>query len=697
MVQITQGNLLDSTNSGRLLPSQIIPGTAGVNAASQLEGVVQRASGILDQISKSAEDMEVNKRLTDAQVEFSRRYDERANMVELEDGSPASETLDSDLVSMGNEISNQFGTGLITGKSRDKFNLLMNNFVANKRIQGFGVARQQKIERATGDFIGSLENLTTQASTPSNADLAPSFIKQADELIDNAVSNKLITSSQGVAYKKSFSEGTHESLLRQGIDNDPLSALALLDDDSVNVGVEADKRLQLKKLAKTTLNTRRQNATTINTQRSNAAKASMEFIELNAKDIIDSSPIDGMEGGFSVRDLETINTQIDNLSIIHTQDAIANELDPVMQASMRADNVTAFQYAQKRKAEVRNSYEARNKQARDDADKDAQIKKDLRNGLSISEKDSQFAYRRESAGQTMDVKRQIAEKYNQPQPSLQNEMVMAIASGNTAALGDSIGPEGEVIPGVLSTFARLQDTSPRVLKGLSENDLSKLTYMTALVGTGTPLKDAVGIIKEQFDTINSARRDGFRAEFRKNDDNGKNLRDYILERAINKIGGITSGVSDASPQFLNMATTLAELQYQIHGNKDVAADTVALLTQDAGETTFPIKSQGFFSNNQEIMVATPEKVMGWTPRESKVAVSKFRQEFSTSAKVNGVDPDTMYIEADGATTRMGRPHTWAVYGVTDNGTHVSLGRYKPSSKEELVQHDLQQSYADSKE
>jgi len=697
MVQITQSNLLQGTESGSLMPSGIIPGQAGLQAASDVQGAVDRAVGILGKISQTAEDMEVNKRLTDAQVEFSRGYDERSNQLELEDGTPAHDTLDRDLTKMGRDITNAYADGIVGSKGRDKFNLLMGNFVANKRIQGFGVARKQKIERATGDFFGSLDNLTKQASTPSNADLAPSFIKQADELIGNAVSNQLITSTQGKAFSKSFSEGTHESLLRQSIDGDPLSALALLDNDSVDVGVEANTRLMLKKLAKTTLNVRRANASTIATQRTNASKASMEFIELNAKDMIDGSPIDGMEGGFSMRDLETINTTIDDLAVIHTDDQIANEADPVVQASMRADNVTAFQYAQKRKAEVRNSYEARNKTARDEADRDARIKKDLKNGLSISEKDAQFSYRRESAGQDMGVKRQNAEKYNQPQPALQNEMVMAVASGNVQALADSVGPDGETVPGVLSTFARLQDTSPRVLKGLSETDTSKLTYLTALVGTGTPLKDAVGIIKEQFDTINSARRDGFRSEFRKNDDNGKNLRDYILERAINKIGGITSGVSDASPQFLNAATTLAELQYQIHGNKDVAADTVALLMQDAGETDFPIKSQGFFSNDQEIMIATPEKVMGWSPREAKVAVSKFKQEFSTSAKVNGIESDTLYIEADGATVRPGRPHTWAVYGVTDNGTHVSLGRYQPSTKKELVEHDLQQSYAVKKE
>jgi hypothetical protein len=256
MVQITPSNLLNTTESGRILP-QTSGGVAGLQSAQMVSQAVDRAAGVLEKISQTAEDMEVNKKLTSAQVAFAKSFEERANMLELPDGTPASETLDSDLVKLGRDIQNEFGAGISSARGRDKFGMLFNNFTANKRIQGFGIARTQKLERATGDFYDSLDNLTNQASNPTNADLAPSFIKQADALIDDAIRDGIISSTQGVKFKKGFSEGTHESLIRQSIDVDPLSALAVLSDSDEDLGVSPTTRIALKKLAKQTLQTLR--------------------------------------------------------------------------------------------------------------------------------------------------------------------------------------------------------------------------------------------------------------------------------------------------------------------------------------------------------------------------------------------------------------------------------------------------------
>jgi len=690
MVQITQSNQFENTESGRIFP-QTTGGEAGLQASQQVAQAVDRAASVLGKISKAADDMEVNERVTAGQLEFSRRFEERASQLNLEDGSPAADTLDSDLAKIGQDIEREFGEGIFPGAGREKYKQLMGNFVASKRVQGLGIARAQKINRATGDFLSSLGNLSKQASNKVNRDLTPSFIAQANSLIDDAVNNQLITSTKGVELKKSFSEGTHESLIRQSIDDDPLSALAVLDSDA-DLGVSNDDKLKLKMLAKQTLNVQRVNKGTISKQAGNAAKASMETLEIGTKDLINNSPISGLEGGFTVKNLEAVFAAIDNFAIIHTQEDIESELDPVARSAMGAENVSARKYAQNRKAEIKAAFDTRNKEALDDADRTRRIKRDQGQGKSVNESDSQFMYRNESAGQPMPVKREIAAKYNQPQPVLQTQIITAATSGNVKALEDSFDADGNRVPGIISTYSRLSDENPRVLKGMSETDVARMSYLTSIVGAGTDVGDAVDLLKTKFDTINSAQRDGFRNEFRKNDDTGKSLRTYIQERAINKIDGLTAGIGDATPQFLNQLTVLAELQYQIHGDKDAAADAVATLMQDAGSSKFPVKSQGFFSNNQELMTITPEKHMGWSPEETLTAVSKFKEEFSTIARVNGIDPDTLYIESDAGTITAGKEPTWAVWGVTTNGSGVALGRYKPSSKKDLFTHSLHQSY-----
>jgi GH24 family phage-related lysozyme (muramidase) len=275
----------------------------------------------------------------------------------------------------------------------------------------------------------------------------------------------------------------------------------------------------------------------------------------------------------------------------------------------------------------------------------------------------------------------------------------AMSTRNVAALEDVRDAEGNVVQeGALTVYSRLKNEAPAVLKGMSEDEHGKFAYLKTLVEAGGSMKDSLEIVNTKFEEINQPQRDANRSKYVAKTDAGGELRQSVESDVLDHLAGtfdqFVLDADNASPQLRDSIQRLGEFFYSVHGDKDATVEAITGFLSTAGETDFPVEDVTGF--NKTLMLRTPAKEAGWNTAEEKAnGLAQFRSEWGPVAGANGADPGSIFIAEDSQTSRRGVATTWPVFGVTPNGTTVSLGRYKVSSPEKLKQHKLRATYSKS--
>ena len=692
MVQITKANFTGALQGNRG-SSPIVGDPAGLQEAETINKAVGAGAQLMQEIKETHDNMEFQSVLSEAQLHLATLVDERSARTHNEDGTSAHTTLDSDISSIGKEVSNAARNKITSIAGRTKFDAVFGNNINKSRIAGLATARAQGIQYAQGEFSTALDNISKQAANPSNRNQLEDIVNQGFALIDSAAQGGLITTTNVPKLKTALSEGAHESVLRQVINEDPLSAQAILTQSAKDLGVNPETRITLQKLATETLTSRRSVKNTLETQRANVANASIDtFVNASLTTIKDGG-LEGQPDGIGTSDVEAMESVIDNLRY---NESFEDVLDPIERAAIINRNVVAAKYADDQKVKLRNAFRTRNIEARNKQDKIARHNKDMARGITLKPEDATFMYRESiTAASTPAEKMNKAVSFGQPQADLQNNIVQAVAAGDVAALSNFVDAQGTTQAGFLAVYEKLRQENPRILKGIGKKDTMKLSYLSNAVGAGVSMENALEVVGK-FDLVSDSLRESRLREYNKGKDS-KDLREYIEDRAINKIAGVTYGKENATPELRSAIALLGEEMYAIHDDKNDAADAVAMLLQDAGETAFPVRDQVWYGYDKKLMTVTPEKHMGWNKRETQLGISKMRKDLTPWASANGIDPDKIFIESDERTTSAFKKKSWAIYGRTENGQDVKANvRYIPDDQKALQEESRDQTYKENK-
>jgi len=679
MVQITKGSFEGRGN----IPLGGIPKT-GLNLQRISDigaiggAIASKVSGKIEEAETAANDMEFNKKLTEAQVGFSKIYNERSEQTRLEDGTPAHLSLDTDLQDAGKQLQEAYANTISDTATRDKFNAHFGSFVGNKRIQGFGVARNQQIDIGLEDFSESLDNLSSQASDPNNAVNIPTYINQSNEMIDSAVKNGLIKGAKGVALKKAFSEGAHESVLRQQLFADPLNTLLEMNSKTPKEnGISPETQIKLNTVGTTFLKTKRASF-------SNASDALLKDYKFNTDNAvkplisnIKNGPGEG-DGGVTIQQVQAVQERLINEAQLFSSEQLEAEQDPVNRTKMRSTMIDALAKARDSGLELEQSYLTRNDEVRVLNQKTNKVMRQITSNIPVTESDANAVYNGlDRNNSTIQSRGTFAISTKQKVKPFSSEMTSIISRGNPTEVAEA-----------LPIFDEVSTSGSPALDGMGNKDRMKWVMLSALQRTGGTLTGNLETIARIGTEVDSKFIETSQAEFDSRSETGKALREDITDRVISSQEGFFAanlpfiGIDkeEIDPQLLARINTLSRIYYPLSNNDpELTAEAVSShIASTAGVTSFPTIDEN--AGGTTLMVHTPEKKLGLTnPKAIKAERDNFTKTMTPFATAAGADPGSMFIGTDSDTLKPGQNATWPVFAKLPSKRTVQLrARYEPT-------------------
>ncbi len=692
MVQITKANFIGMAGPAGGPSPSIVGDPQAVQTANAISSDLNRISNQLGameeererekiaqakldkKIQEANDEMAMQNSLAEAEFAFGQMSQDRMNMKYNEDGSPAYKTMGTDLTDAAKAIQKE-AIAKVPAVKRDKFNLLWGNTINKTFLKGRQTARDQAIEIATGDFENSYDLLKKDAALPKNRDNLPDNLLRIKSLLDQAVQTEIIDPKEAVIRMDKAEAGIYENVYRQMIDEDPISAQALLRQPADKLRIDPLVRIDLLKVADQTIKDRRSTATTLETQKMNGAHAQIDTFVNGVIDSIKDSDVDA----FDASAIAGIEAALHNMKYQESFDDIS---DPQFRAEVISKNISSAKYVDDQMVKIKNAYRARTAEARKKADRYAKAEKRAARGLSWDPAVAKEVYTDTITDNSTPVQRmQLAAKFDQPQPELQNSIVAAMTTGQ--GLANWTDQDGNTQMGYMAVYQNLLKNNPRVLKGMSDEAKNKMAYLGIQMSSGVDVETALDIMKNKFDNVPDSLRASRLHNYRTGEA-GQSIRQDIEDRVINNIAGVTSGTDNATPQLRHTIALLGEQMFIAHGDWEAAADAVTAILSEAGETMFPVRGSGGIFSGTNVMAVTPEKHMGWNENETEVAINKMKKDFKPWAEINGIELSDVFIESDERTMSHDKTKSWAIWGKTKNGNYVkSDRRYVPDDQKTL--------------
>ena len=211
----------------------------GIGRAQQSAGasLVGLGAQYLEQANKAIEDGIVQNAYGKALTEFNDQSMQRMSQQLDKDGNPLFPTLAQDIDKIGQDITSNHASKMMSPRARQKFLSMMDNVRTNKVIAAQNQARQQQQSFS----LGSLQNFINKTSEEALRDDPVNMgqhVFQINEEINSAVASGLITAQKGEQMKRGVEDNIRTSKFNIMAQENPEALQQLLEaSDSKELGI----------------------------------------------------------------------------------------------------------------------------------------------------------------------------------------------------------------------------------------------------------------------------------------------------------------------------------------------------------------------------------------------------------------------------------------------------------------------------
>lgn len=219
-----------------------------MQVASIGEQAVAMSTAYFKEVNKSTSDSQYNNALTEATLEFNRSVQGRMEVTSDKDGNPTFGTLAKDIGDIGNDIIQRSASKISNPKARQRFINSFSRHIGNRQILGLKEARRQHIDYARAALQNGLKTQVEQSLADEDANIN-NYQRNVEEMIDNAVQGGVISAQEGVRYKDATISDIRVTRFDRMIEEDPESAVKVLDGSPQSLGLKTSELITLRKRA----------------------------------------------------------------------------------------------------------------------------------------------------------------------------------------------------------------------------------------------------------------------------------------------------------------------------------------------------------------------------------------------------------------------------------------------------------------
>jgi uncharacterized protein (TIGR02594 family) len=566
--------------------------------------------------------------LNEASLELSNGVDARYRQTVDEKGNPTFHSLQDDIGNLGKDIQNRISSNITDPEVRRRFEDRFSSSVVNQQILSIKEQRRQQLEFTKNNIDSGIDGIISQASKDDSANLKL-YISRAEQIIKAAVDSGVYTQKQANAVIASTRRKIMASQYGNLIDTNPEQAKSILKSKSPEeLGIDKKLHRQLTDQANASSRDAASRAAIQQTEASTMEEEQQNMIEselrLSMKQgTAGEKEIIRAEQNGKLRKLQSLRLQLENKKLTKSKldQAITNEKISI--AVKDGKPLNEFTQSQ-----VDKHYSRRI--------------------ASVS---------RAGVAPTIEQKAGIAAQYLAKVKPLQKEIAFSLKFGDTRSAISAA-----------KAYSFLKSEQPVTLDGLDKQTQAIAAATKSFLDNTTlsereALNKARQLVLEKDDVVIQERR----KEFDRVEDFSAEEIDSTIKSMYDGDGFF--GSKSIDPEDIRKIKTLLQSAYLETGDVEAAKNMVkGQISSIFGPSEFNEKP-GIFDDEEKLMFLPPEKAFPGTPVE---ALKADLIESVTPFLPEGVDPEDVQIQSDEVTRDPGRPISYGLYTLDENGNKVPL-------------------------